>query len=57
MLDVLKSLFENNVISEDIRSQIEEAWEARVAENREQLSQQLREEFAQRYEHDRTVMI
>lgn len=57
MLDVLKGLFENNVISEDIRAQIEEAWEARVAENREQLSQQLREEFAQRYEHDRTVMI
>lgn len=57
MLDVLKSLFENNVISEDLRTQIEEAWEARVAENREQLTQQLREEFAQRYEHDRGVMI
>lgn len=57
MLDVLKGLFENNVISEDIRSQIEEAWEARVAENREQVTQQLREEFAQRYEHDRGVMI
>jgi hypothetical protein len=57
MLDVLKSLFENNVISEDIRTQIEEAWEARVAENREQVTQQLREEFAQKYEHDRNVMI
>jgi hypothetical protein len=57
MLDVLKGLFESNVISEDIRVQIEEAWEARVTENREQVTQQLREEFAQRYEHDRTVMI
>jgi len=36
MLDVLKQLFENNVISEDIKAQIEEAWQARVNENREQ---------------------
>ena len=57
MLDVLKNLFENNVISEDIKAQIEEAWEARVNENKEQVTQQLREEFSQRYEHDRAVMV
>jgi len=57
MLDALKSLFENNVISEDIKAQIEEAWEARVNENKEQVTQALREEFSQRYEHDRSVMV
>jgi hypothetical protein len=57
MLDVIKSLFENNVISEDIKTQIEEAWEARVNENKEKVAQELREEFSQRYEHDRQVMI
>lgn len=57
MLDVLKGLFENNVVSESVRVQIEEAWEARIAENREQVTQQLREEFSQRYNHDRQVMI
>lgn len=57
MLDALKTLLENNVISEDVKENIEQAWEARVTENREQVSQQLREEFAQRYEHDKTVML
>ena len=57
MLDAIKQLFENNVISEEIQESIEKAWEARIIENREQVSQQLREEFAQKYEHDKSVMI
>jgi hypothetical protein len=57
MLDALKQLFENNVISEEIQESIEKAWETRVNENREQVSQQLREEFAQKYEHDKNVMV
>ena len=57
MLDALKTLFENNVVSEEIKSQLEEAWAARVNENREQVTQQLREEFAQKYEHDKQAMI
>ena len=57
MLDALKQLFENNVISEEIQESIEKAWEARVTENRQQLSQQLREEFAQKYEHDKSTMV
>ncbi|CAB4125890.1 hypothetical protein UFOVP181_348 [uncultured Caudovirales phage] len=57
MLDALKQLFENNVISEEIKQSIESAWEARIVENKEQAAQQLREEFAQRYEHDKQTMI
>lgn len=57
MLDALKSLFENNVISGEIKESIEAAWEQRISENREQAAQQLREEFAQRYEHDKQTMI
>lgn len=57
MLDALKTLFENNVISEEIKESIEQAFEARVNENREQVAQQLREEFAQKYEHDKETMI
>ena len=57
MLDALKQLFENNVISTEIKESIEAAWEARITENREQVAQQLREEFAQKYEHDKNVMI
>jgi hypothetical protein len=57
MLDALKNLFENNVISEEIKADIEAAWETRIVENRNQVTQQLREEFAQRYEHDKQVMV
>lgn len=57
MLDALKQLFENNVISEEIKASIEAAWESRIVENREQVAEQLREEFAQKYEHDKQTMI
>ena len=57
MLDALKSLFENNVISEEIKESIETAFENRINEARTQVAQQLREEFAQKYEHDKNTMI
>lgn len=57
MLDALKNLFENNVISEEIKADIEKAWETRITEARSQVTQELREEFAQRYEHDKQVMV
>ena len=57
MLDALKSLFENNVISEEIRESIEQAFEAKINEAKEVAAQQLREEFAQKYEHDKNTMI
>ena len=57
MLDALKTLFENDVVSEDVRAQIEEAWETKVKENRQQVTAELREEFAQKYEHDKQTMV
>jgi hypothetical protein len=57
MLDIVKQLFENNVISEEIKSEIESAWQTRIQENREQVTAELREEFAQKYEHDKSAMV
>jgi len=57
MLDIVKQLFENNVISEEIKSEIESAWQSRIQENRDQVTAQLREEFAQKYEHDKSAMV
>ena len=57
MLDIVKQLFENNVISEQIKSEIESAWNTRIQENRDQVTAELREEFAQKYEHDKGVMV
>jgi hypothetical protein len=57
MLDALKTLFENDVVSEDVRQQIQEAWDQRVIENRQEVTAELREEFAQKYEHDKSTMV
>ena len=57
MLDIVKQLFENNVISEEIKSEIESAWNSRIQENRDQVTAELREEFAQKYEHDKDAMV
>lgn len=57
MLDFVKKLFEDNVISEELKSEIESAYEGRVQENRDQVTAQLREEFAQKYEHDKSAMV
>ncbi len=57
MLDALKTLFENNVVSEEIRAEIEEAWLTKVKENRMEATAELREEFAQKYEHDKATMV
>ena len=57
MLDIVKQLFENNVISEEIKSEIESAWQSRIQENRDHVTAELREEFAQKYEHDKATMV
>ena len=57
MLDVLKQLFENNVVSEDIKAEIEESWNKKIQENRDQVTSELREEFAQKFEHEKAQLI
>lgn len=57
MIDIVKQLFENDVISEEMKSEIESAWEGKIQENRDQVTAELREEFAQKYEHDKSTMV
>ena len=57
MIDAIKTLFENDVVSAEIRDQIEEAWESKINENRLQVTADLREEFATKYEHDKSTMV
>lgn len=57
MIDIVKQLFENDVISEEMKSEIESAWTSKIQENRDQVTAELREEFAQKYEHDKNTMV
>lgn len=57
MLDAIKPLLDSDLINEDTRNAIQEAWEGKLNETRESIRAELREEFAHRYEHDKTVMV
>ena len=57
MLDSIKPLIDSNLISEETRSEIQEAWETKLNETKEAVRVELREEFAERYEHDKKVMV
>ena len=57
MFDAISKLVESGVIGEDTKKSIEEAWDSKIKENREQVTAELREEFAKRYEHDKSNMI
>ena len=57
MLDAFKQLVESGVMTEDTRTVIEAAFAAKIQENRDQVTAQLREEFAQKYAHDKGVMV
>jgi hypothetical protein len=57
MLDAFKQLVESGVMSEETQSVIESAFATKIQENRDQVSAELREEFAQKYTHDKHVMV
>ena len=57
MFDAIKPLLDAGIINEDTRQAISEAWETKLNEAREEVRAELREEFAQRYEHDKGTMV
>ena len=57
MLDVLKPLLDSELVNEETRKEIQEAWDSKMTETRESVTAELREEFARRYEHDKSTMV
>ena len=57
MLDVIKPLLDSDLINEETRAEITEAWELKLEEARESARNELREEFATKYEHDKQTMV
>ena len=57
MLDAFKQLVESGVMTEETKSVIESAFAQKIQENRDQVTAELREEFAQKYNHDKSVMV
>ena len=57
MLDAFKQLVESGVMSEETKTELESAFTKKLQENRDQVTAELREEFAKRYAHDKSVMV
>lgn len=56
-MEPLRALLESDAITEQMKAEIQEAWNTKVSENRRQVTAELREEFAKKYEHDKSVII
>ena len=57
MLEAIKPLIDSGIVNEDTKLAIQEAWDAKLVEARDAAKAELREEFARRYEHDKSVMV
>jgi hypothetical protein len=57
MFNAIKPLVDSGIINEDTRTAIQEAWDVQLSEAKEAVRSELREEFARRYEHDKSVMV
>lgn len=53
MNSTLSKLLEGSVLNEDTKAELKEAWDNKLDEAREEISAELREEFALRYEKDK----
>jgi len=56
MADITE-IFGSETLSEELKTQVQEAWENKLSEAREDISAELREEFAQRYENDKSQIV
>jgi hypothetical protein len=57
MTDALKKALEENTLSDGAKAVIQEAWETRLQEAREEIAAQLRDEFALKYEKDKNEIV
>ncbi len=56
-MTVFSELLGSEVLSEDVKSKLAEAFEQKVNEAKAEMTANLREEFAQRYEHDKGLIV
>ena len=55
--NAIEDLLSSEALSEDARTSIQEAWDTKLVEQNEAMKAELREEFSQRYEHDKTQIV
>lgn len=53
----MTEILNSDLITENLKTELAEAFEARISEQREEVTAELREEFAQRYENDKAQIV
>ena len=53
----IENILGSEVLSEEVKTSINEAFESRIEEERESLTAELREEFATRYDSDKSQIV
>lgn len=53
----IEKILGSEVLSEEVKESVTEAWNAKLAEAREEITAELREEFAGRYENDKAQIV
>ena len=53
----VKKLLDSEVLNEENKMYLKEAWDNKLKEAREEITSELREEFANRYEHDKNQIV
>lgn len=56
-MDAFKQLVESGVMTEETKTVLEAAFAAKLQENRDLVTAELREEFAKKYNHDKSIMV
>jgi len=57
MFDALKPLLDSGIVNEETKNEIQEAWNSKLKETRDEIRGELRDEFSRRYEHDKETMV
>ena len=57
MAVTFNDLLEGAELTEEVKESLQEAWESKISEAREEITAELREEFAQRYDHDKSAIV
>jgi hypothetical protein len=57
MFEALKPLIESGILNEETREVLETAWNSKLEEARGAIRAEIREEMANRYEHDKATMV
>jgi len=57
MAQTFEKILNSEILSEEVKTSISEAWEAKLSNMRDEITAELREEFANRYENDKSQIV